>query len=49
VAPALLPCWYDVDTSADLTLLRRHLAVLANLGDRRCPRTRRALARLART
>ncbi len=47
LTPALLPCWYDVDTPADLTLLRRHLAVMTELGERCCPRTRRALARLA--
>ena len=43
---ALLPCWYDVDTPADLALLRRHLAVLATLGRSPCPRTQRVLARV---
>lgn len=47
VTPALLPCWYDVDTPADLAILRRHLAMLAAIGEETpCPRTRRALARL---
>jgi rSAM/selenodomain-associated transferase 1 len=46
IAPALVPCWYDVDTLADVALLARHLAVLAALGESPCPRTRRVLARL---
>jgi hypothetical protein len=46
VRPALLPCWYDVDTPADLAALRCHLAVLATLGQVPCPRTRRAVVRL---
>jgi rSAM/selenodomain-associated transferase 1 len=48
VRPRLLPCWYDVDTPADVELLRRHLATLAVTGENPCPRTRRMLARLAR-
>jgi rSAM/selenodomain-associated transferase 1 len=48
VRPALLPCWYDVDTPADLGLLQRELAVRGVLSAAPCPRTRRALARLAR-
>jgi rSAM/selenodomain-associated transferase 1 len=43
ITPALVPCWYDVDTPADLGLLRRHLALLDTLGDRPCPRTTRVL------
>ena len=46
VRPALLPCWYDVDTPTDLALLRRHLTVLSTLGTTPCPRTRRVLAPL---
>jgi uncharacterized protein len=42
----LLPWWYDVDTAADLATLRRHLALLAALGARPCPRTARACGRL---
>jgi rSAM/selenodomain-associated transferase 1 len=45
---ALLPCWYDVDTPADVDLLRRHLTTLAGAGERPCPRTRRALRALSR-
>ncbi len=45
---ALLPCWYDVDTAADVALLERHLAVRAAAGERPCPRTRRVLGRLHR-
>lgn len=45
ISHALLPTWYDVDTAGDLAFLRRHLALLAALGARPCPRTRRALAR----
>jgi rSAM/selenodomain-associated transferase 1 len=48
IAPTLLPAWYDVDTPADVDLLTRHLSVLATLGEDRCPRTRRVLARLCR-
>jgi rSAM/selenodomain-associated transferase 1 len=48
IVPALLPCWYDVDTPADVALLARHLSVLALCGTRPCPRTARALARLGR-
>jgi len=46
VAPALLSPWYDVDTGDDVQLLARHLRVLASCGQRPCPRTTRALARL---
>lgn len=42
----LLPCGYDVDTPADVAMLRRHLSLLATIGDSRCPRTRRVLGRL---
>lgn len=45
ITPTLLPCWYDVDTAADLALLRRHVAALAAVGELPCPRTRRVLAR----
>ncbi|MBI3768796.1 MAG: TIGR04282 family arsenosugar biosynthesis glycosyltransferase [Deltaproteobacteria bacterium] len=48
ITPTLLPAWYDVDTPADVDLLTRHLALLATLGEDRCPRTRRVLARLRR-
>jgi len=48
VTPALLPCWYDVDTGADAALLGRHLAVLAACGARPSPRTARALAAVTR-
>jgi hypothetical protein len=48
IAPTLLPIWYDVDTPADVDLLTRHLALLMTLGEDRCPRTRRVLARLRR-
>jgi rSAM/selenodomain-associated transferase 1 len=46
ITPAILPCWYDVDTPADVALLRRHLCVLATLGAAPCPRTARVLRRL---
>lgn len=42
----LLPWWYDVDTAADLALLRRELALRAALREPAGARTRRALARL---
>ena len=42
----LLPCGYDIDTPADVAVLRRHLAVMATLGQSPCPRTRRVLMRL---
>ncbi len=45
VRPRFVPCWYDVDTAADVELLRRHLATLAVMREDPCPRTRRALAR----
>jgi len=43
---ALLPSWYDVDTPADVDVLRRHLATLAAAGERPCPRTHRILRRM---
>jgi rSAM/selenodomain-associated transferase 1 len=46
IAPAVQPCWYDVDTPADVALLHRHLDVLATVGARPCPRTLRVLRRL---
>ncbi len=49
VPHTLLPCWYDVDTRADLELLRRHLAVAWCVGERIAPRTRRVLRRLGRS
>ena len=42
----LLPCWYDVDTVADLGLLARHVAVLETIGERPAPRTARVLRRI---
>ncbi len=48
ITPTLLPAWYDVDTVADVEILARHLALLATLGEDRCPRPRRVLARLRR-
>ena len=48
VSHQLLPCWYDVDTPADVDLLRRHLTTLARGGQRPCPRTRAVLRQLSR-
>ncbi len=48
IAPVVLPCWYDVNTDVDVAHLTRHVTTLATLGETPCPRTRRALARLAR-
>ena len=46
VTPALLAPLYDIDTGDEIQLLARHLRVLAACGQRPCPRTMRALARL---
>lgn len=48
VTPVVLPCWYDIDTAADVAYLARHVTTLATLGETPCPRTRRVLARLMR-